>query len=137
MPPTLLTPPPLPPSTLAPLTATNGSSRSKPYLPTSSTTRTTSGSQPSPTSRSSSLHQKSRKRPTSSPASQRNKRSPCYIRCPSQLITDLDSGLIQVHNMTVSYKSSYVVERLAAKSFEIDCASQLTRSSVRHRQLRS
>src|SRR5258707_7827814 len=58
----------------------------------------------------------------------------CYVQCPSQLITDLDDGLIQVHNMTVSYKSNYVVERLTVKSCEIDCASQPTRSSVRRRQ---
>ena len=49
----------------------------------------------------------------------------CYIQCPSQLITDLDSGLIQVHNMTVSYKSSYEVERLAAKSHKVDCATSV------------
>src|SRR5258705_3457941 len=49
-PPTLPTPLPLPPSMLAPSMAANRSSRSKPYLPTSFTIRTTSGSRLSPTS---------------------------------------------------------------------------------------
>src|SRR5258705_6998689 len=80
-PPTLPTPPLLPPLMLTPSTAAKGSLRSKPYSPTSFTTRTTSGSQPSLTSWSSSLHQKSGKRPASSPASQRNKCSlSCYIQ---------------------------------------------------------